>query len=261
MALPQASKNDQPTVTPEKEEVKNMVIDQDMSHADMEQLYFRKSADYLEALPSGNDMAVQTIKAISTKLRSSYTVNPRVSGDEVEKLKARYAFAIQNYIKRVLKKDTKPITSDYIKKVLQDTNGDLLRVCVILVEEELISLENMDNVTGLCKMIHNSLPKPKTTVVKLNTESSTPSLAVHKPLELVPGTKDPLEDLRSWPTQEKRGTRKCCLPAYFPLELELTHHSTRTPFMHPQGCLFRQEHQPTTSPCLGWQVRVHLNAS
>jgi hypothetical protein len=213
MTPPQSSKNDQPTVTPEKEEVKNMVVNQDMSHADMEQLYLRKSADHLEALPSGNNMAVQTIKAISTKLRNSYTVNSGVSGDEMEKLKARYAFAIQSYIKQVLK-DTKPITSDYIKKVLQDTNGDLLRVCVILAEEKLISLENMDNVTGLCKMIHNSLPKPETTVVKLNTEFPTPSLAVHKPHELVPGSKDPLESLKPWPTQENRAARKCCLPAY-----------------------------------------------
>jgi hypothetical protein len=211
------------TVVPKQEENK------DMSHADIEQLYLRKATDYLEALPSGNNVSVQMIKAVSAKLRCTYAVDAQLSGDEIERLKARYAFAIQNYVKQVYKKNTKPVTSDYIKKVLQDTNADLLQVCARLVDGDLISLQDMDNVAGLCKMIHHVLPKPETTVSTSNNDPATPSVGVpatqttttpftsknapsttvqadRKLLELVPALKDPLEGLKTWPTQEKRET-------------------------------------------------------
>jgi hypothetical protein len=70
----------------------------DLSQAELEQLYLRKAVEYLNALPNGNNIDVHTIKIVSQKLRSSYTPNTKLSPDEINKLKTRYAFAIVNYI-------------------------------------------------------------------------------------------------------------------------------------------------------------------
>jgi hypothetical protein len=183
---------------------------QDMSHVDVEQLYLRKAADYLQALPSGNIVSVETIKGVSKKLRSTYAPAAKLSGEEAEKLKARYAFAIFNYVNQVCNKSAKPITSDFAKKALHDADGDMFRVFAKLVEEKYISLDDMDNAAGLCKMISHALPKAEvaTAPATSKAESTTPSATGPKPVLSSSASKDPLDGLKAWPTQEKRATRE-----------------------------------------------------
>jgi hypothetical protein len=177
----------------------------DLSQAEFEQLYLRKAVEYLNALPSGNNIDVHTIKIVSQKLRSSYTPNTKLSTDEINKLKARYAFAIVTYINQIYKKSSKSITSEFIRKVLQDSDGNLLDLCTILAEEKYLSLDDIDGIIGLCKIIMDVLPKAESIVA--------PVLADIKPIasttnESKSMQKEPIDEMKVWPEQKKRETRE-----------------------------------------------------
>ncbi|KAH4893303.1 hypothetical protein HBI49_127190 [Parastagonospora nodorum] len=177
-----------------------------------ESIYLRKAADYLEALPYGNSVPVDIIKSVSKKLRSVYAPNAKLSSEEAEKLKARYAFAIVNYVNKFYKKAAKPITSEVAKKALHDANGDMLRVCAMLVEEKYLSIKDMDSIAGLCSMINDALPKAEapSALATPKPGPNAPVAAVRDSTSSVSARKDPLVGLTAWPTQEKRETP----PAY-----------------------------------------------
>lgn len=207
-----------------------------MSPADVEQLYLRKATDYLEALPSGNSVPVDIIKIVSKKLRTVYAPNAKLSSEEPEKLKARYAFAILNYVNKFYKKAAKPITSEIAKKFLHDANGNMLHVCAMLVEEKYLSIEDMDSIAGLCRMITDALPKAEaaSALIAAKPGPNAPVAAVRGPTPSESIGKDPLVGLKTWPTQEKRETRKWNTATQaMTLETMLTCHSTVIPRLHP----------------------------
>lgn len=181
-----------------------------MSRADVEQLYLRKAADYLETLPSGNSVTVDIIKSVSKKLRTVYAPNAKLSSEEADKLKDRCAFAILNYVNRTYKKAAKPITSEIAKKALHDANGDMLRVYAKLVEEKYLFIEDIDSIAGMCRMITDALPKADAASAPATPKPgpNTPVVAVRDPTSSVSAGQDPLAGLKTWPTQEKRETRK-----------------------------------------------------
>jgi hypothetical protein len=175
-----------------------------------EGIYLRKAADYLEALPYGNSVPVDIIKSVSKKLCSVYAPNAKLSSEEAEKLKARYVFAIVNYVNKFYKKAAKPITSEVAKKALHDANGDMLCVCAMLVEEKYLSIEDMDSIAGLCSMIYDALPKAEAASALTTPKPgpNAPVAAVRDPTSSVSAGKDTLVGLKAWPTREKRETRK-----------------------------------------------------
>jgi hypothetical protein len=175
-----------------------------------EQLYLEKAAGYLDALPPDSVVAVQIIKAVSTKLRDAFAHTASLNADDAEKIKARYAFAILNYINKA---KAKAITSESAKQIVRDSDGKLLRIYAKLVDEEYLSLADMSGVTGLNKVILDVLPKvelnkaPVTlkvdlTAAPIKTEAKSVT-TVH-----VAKTEDPMNGLKGWPVQEKRETRK-----------------------------------------------------
>jgi hypothetical protein len=214
-AVSQGDNATQPLKIATKDETENTEHHKAMSRAYIEQLYLRQAADYLEALPSSNSVPVEIIKSVSKKLRSSYAPNAKLKNEEAEKLKARYASAILNYVNQIYNKAAKPITSDFAKKALQDASGDVLCVCAKLVEQKYISLEDIDNAAGLCKMISHALPEAEVAYAPATPKvvAITPVASIHKPTTPVPASKDPVEGLKAWPTQEKRETRRLSVAA------------------------------------------------
>ncbi|KAL5119342.1 hypothetical protein ACEQ8H_002829 [Pleosporales sp. CAS-2024a] len=155
---PAVDKTEENTKLIKKDAMKDAAHVHGLSQAGAEELYLRKAAEFLEALPHGNRVPIDTIKAVSKKLVRKHTSEISLSGGEVEKLKARYALAMVNYINHSCKKAAKPMISNMAKKMLVDADGNFLCLCAKLVADEYIALENIDEMTGLCKMILDALP-------------------------------------------------------------------------------------------------------
>ncbi|KAF2821307.1 hypothetical protein CC86DRAFT_373672 [Ophiobolus disseminans] len=186
--------------TSQEKEFKKVEHTKDISQKDLEQLYLRKAAEYLGALPSVNDVSVQLIKTVTNKLRNTYTPDAKLSTDEAEILKNRYVFAIVNYINQVLKKTATPIKAEDVKKALQDCDGNILALYGALVGKSHLAIDDIEGITDLFKMIQDVLP---------NAEPITaPTISQVKPTataaEFNPASKDPMDKLKAWPTQEKR---------------------------------------------------------
>jgi hypothetical protein len=231
-----------------------------ISQADIEQQYLEKATLYLQALPSGGSVAVQIIKTVSTKLRSAYGANSSLNVDEAEKLKARYAFAIVNHVNKT---SARKITSGSAKQILQDSEGDMLRVYAKLVDEEYALLTDLGSIGKLGQVILDALPKaeptntPGTTTVGPTVASSetkaNPSMtSPATKSESKPVSGDPIDSMKAWPTQEERTTRKSCSLHKLQNCSTLTYYSPRVPCVHTQRCLGCQEHQPASSSRLGW---------
>lgn len=194
----------------------------DMSKADLEQLYLRKAYEYLQALPTCSNASVQILKTVSKKLRSSYAPSTSLSAMEVEKLQARYAFTIVNYVKKS-DKGTNPITADTAKYLLRETDGEMLRFFSKLADLEYLSLADIDSSTELCKTLLDVLPKAETAttpvVLEVKPAATTSTSAIEAVAKLGAAStvelqeqvlKDPVDRLKAWPTQEKRENRKLC---------------------------------------------------
>jgi len=230
---------------------------QDISQKDLEQLYMQKAAEYVSALPAGKSVSVQTIKTVSGKLRNTYAPDAKLSAEEADKLKARFVFAIVNYINQVLKETTKPVKADDIKKALQQCGGNLLALCGALVDKGHLPLNDLESITGLFKMILDILPKPEPTAVPTAAQAK-PSTAV----ESKSTSKDPIDSMKAWPAQEKREARKSRdLTTQVASQLQkLTYPSRPTPCLYPEGRRGCEEHQRPASSRLGRPARVHLHA-
>lgn len=176
---------------------------QNMTQDELEQEYFHKAVEYVGALPASIDNSVHTIKAVSTKLHGSYTPEIKLESGEVEKLRARYIFAVVNYINKKVRLNAEPLTAGFVKKVLCDSNGSFLQLCAALVESKYLSLESLEHVTGLCKNILDVLPKAEPSEVSVsNTTTAVPTDSAVRTSNMASG--DPLDGMKSWPTQEKR---------------------------------------------------------
>jgi hypothetical protein len=190
---------------------------EDSSQKDLEQMYLRKAAEYVSALPGVSNVSVQIIKTVSAKLRSTYTPDTKSAADEAEKLKLRYAFAIVNYINNVHKQSATPITPDTVKKALQDCDGNMLALYGALVAKGHLALDDIKGVVGLFQMIQDVLPRPELSATA--PEFTAPSsFAMDCSAEKTPpaseagaGAETTAKDnagLKAWPTQEKRDNRK-----------------------------------------------------
>jgi hypothetical protein len=192
--------------------------DAEVSQADLEQLYLRKASEYLDALPAGGVVAVNIIKTVSAKLRCTYAPDTKLSAEEVEKLQARYAFAVVNCINQVYKQSATPIKSEIVKKALLDCQGDVLALYNRLVEENYLPLNDLEAITGLGKTILDALPKaeplatpsaPKAALSAVKSTSNTETTADKTSSEdSRPASNDSVNSLKGWPTQEKRESRK-----------------------------------------------------
>ncbi|KAF1917353.1 hypothetical protein BDU57DRAFT_447076 [Ampelomyces quisqualis] len=197
----------------------------DISQADLENLYLRKASEYLDALPAAGIVPVQIIKLVSTKLRSTFAPNNKLSGEDVEKLQARYAFAVVNYINQVYKQSAAPIKSDFVKKALIDGHGDVLMLYNRLVEEKYLSLDDLDTIAGLAKTILDALPKPEPLATPTVSKATPPAVDSTVTTETTvdktssddskSASKDSVSNSKGWPTQEKRESppayRSCIL--------------------------------------------------
>jgi hypothetical protein len=196
-------KADSPKVVVKIEEGEDVPRTDDAPQKEVEQLYLRKAAEYVSALPGGSNVSVQTIKTVSSKLRSTYAPDVKLTTDEIEKLKARYAFAVVNYINNVLKQSAKPITREAVKKALEDCDGNLLALYGALASKGHVALDDIQSVVGFCKTILDVLLKAEPVVALAATQTKSATTADSKT-----ASQDPMETLKAWPTQEKRENRK-----------------------------------------------------
>ena len=178
--------------------------EQEKSQKDPEQDYQHKAIEYISALPAGHNTTLQTIQTVSKKLRSSWVPDAKLDTKSNEILKTRYVFAVTSYVKH---KGRKAPTADFVNQVLNDGDGNFLHLCATLVEEKYIALDNLDDVTGLCKMILDILPKPEpaSTVPATTTASVAPTSAAQEAKAV---SNDPVDKMTAWPTQEKRENGK-----------------------------------------------------
>jgi hypothetical protein len=202
----------QPQSTPETQKALSSMSLNDMSQDKLEQEYLREAAEYISVLPLGVNNSAHAIKAVCVKLQNAYTPDMRtLSHNEVEKLQARYVFAVVNFVNKKAKLVTKPLTGDFVKKVLRDSNGNLLKLYTALVDDEYIALDNLEQITGLCKTILDVLPKADkksaTQAKELSANASSTSLAASASPAVAQSkiaSGDLLDGIKAWPTQEKR---------------------------------------------------------
>ena len=194
-----------PEVVVKERAVKTVEHKENLSQKDFEQLYLRKATEYVSALPSLNNVSVQIIKTVSEKLRSTYSPDTKLNPVEVGKLKARYAFAIINYINNVLKQSATPITQEALKKALQDCDGNMLALYGALVAEGHLKLDHIKDVVGLFKMIQDVLPKAE---LSATAPEFAPQPATAHEVKTEVAKEGSANGLKAWPTQEKRENRK-----------------------------------------------------
>ncbi|EMD63549.1 hypothetical protein COCSADRAFT_190788 [Bipolaris sorokiniana ND90Pr] len=173
-----------------------------ITQTELENEYMHRASAYVDALPNTKEGTPQLIKVVSNKMRVTYEPLTSMDSKEKDAVKARFAFAIANYLNKTLRKGPTECTVSSIKQKLEDVDGDFLRLCVMLVEEKHMSLETLDDVTGLVKALLDILLKAELTIV--------PDMLGSK---LV--LEDPVDSMKTWPTQEKRNSsvapRTCIL--------------------------------------------------
>jgi protein-S-isoprenylcysteine O-methyltransferase len=167
-------------------------------------------------------------------------VKTNVETNEI--IKARLAFAVANYINKVLKKrPEQPLTPDSIKQTLKDVDGDFLRLCAKLVEEGHVSLDTLAEVSGIVATMRDILPRAETSVTaaaKLPSKAAAPVTSSAENSK--PVSKDPVGNMKGWPTQEKRENRR---PIYSQtLRSKLTGGSRCSSHVYPEGGCRHHQH-------------------
>jgi hypothetical protein len=159
---------------------------------EIEREYLRKASEYVSALPTSNNTPGHLFKTVSVKMQNTYAPIVKLDLAEADKLKARYAFAVVNFVNQNDKLNTTPLTAHKIKDMLQCNDGSFLTLCATLIEEKYMALENLDHVVGLCKTVLDVLPKA--------IESSGDDSNVMSP-------NDRMDKVQPWPVPEKRKGR------------------------------------------------------
>jgi hypothetical protein len=217
---------------------------EDMSKEDLEREYLTKASEYLVSLPTSDSTpSAHLIKEVIIKLRHSFctfTLHPAVS---LEALQSNYIGAIVTYINCLPGHGTKTIDAKLVEQTLKENNGNFLRLCATLIDMQLIALENLDEVVGICRAVSAVVPVSATQkVASQSLESGMPQSRSAKedaPKEdvktLLPGPAgmnvpeassignqsslkpkslpkpisiDPTDKITAWPSQEKRENRK-----------------------------------------------------
>lgn len=180
-----------------------------MTQAEVEHEYLVRASEYIDALPFTVGTTAHLIQVVSRKLRSTYTLELETSRENSEIIKARFAFAIAKHINKALREGQKALTADSIKEMLKDLDGDFLQLCSILVHDNYISLETLDDVTGLVKTMLDVLPKAESTVGVSTTHAPKPESQSKPDVSgSETNTKFPIESRKGWPSQEKRESRE-----------------------------------------------------
>jgi len=166
--------------------------------------YLRKAGEYFCALTSRPETASHMVKTVANSLSAAYFPNKtNLRPEDVEKLRARYIFAVITYVNKKVKLNSKPLTTDLVKKVLLDSEGDFLQLCAALVKDKYIALDNIEQVAQLCRNMVDVLPKA---AVSMNNDAPA-EVATSVPAAADISTKAlgvPSEDMKTWPAQEKR---------------------------------------------------------
>lgn len=114
----------------------------------------------------------------------------------MEDQQTKFGVAIAQYLNCLGKPAVQAITPESIHGLLKKAEGNFLSVCGHLIGEKRLSIEsNLDEVAGLCKAILKMFPNEGA------TSSPGPSIQ-----QLSAVSKDPMEKMTAWPTQEKRET-------------------------------------------------------
>lgn len=179
-----------------------------------EQVYLRKAAEYLVALPCKPGDSTYIIKTAAVKLHEAYAMTDLQT--EVEKLRARFSFAITTCVNKKLRNSPVTLAADLVKQILRDNSGGLLQLCIALAQDGYIRLDNLEQTTQLCQSILDVLPKAHVSTVSdqaedprdAETSSSVEPIASAASSKKI--SNDPVEKMQGWPTQEKRehGTSK-----------------------------------------------------
>lgn len=186
---------------------------QGKSQNEREAEYLHKAATYFSTLPTRPGDSAHIIKTVAIKLHTAFAPNvTKLQPEEVEKLRARCVFAVTNFINKKVKLSPEPLTADFAKKVLCDSEGDFLQLCAALVKGGYIALDSIKQVADLCQIVLGVLPKadntPTTeTFLKGSKVDELPKSAASMASVVDTSTKvsgDPLEGMKAWPTQEKR---------------------------------------------------------
>jgi hypothetical protein len=153
---------------------------------EVEREYLRKASEYVSALPTSINTPEHLFKTVSVKLHSTYTPIVKLEPTEIDRLKARYAFAVVNFINQNVNMNVMPLTAHKVKEILQYNDGSFLTLCATLIEESYMTSKNLDHVVGLCKILLDVLPK----AIESNENPKS--------------SNDPADKMKLWPAQEKR---------------------------------------------------------
>jgi hypothetical protein len=196
-------------------------VEHDKSQSNPHEEYMRKAAAYLHELPCKPGDSVHIIKTAAGKLRAAYETSLSESQTpDIEKLRARYAFAIISYVNQKVKLSREPLTAEFVKKTLLANDGDFLRLFAALVEGKYIAIENLKHVTDFCQYILDVRPKAdvsstprerlqseeaQTEGVSLGPQTTAPA---QTPIEAAPQPTQAAaylsEVMKAWPTREQR---------------------------------------------------------
>lgn len=182
------------------------------SQDELEQEYLRKAAAYVNTLSSTAGSNAFMIKAVSTKLRVSYS--PELTNlqlEEAKRLRPLCNIAVTDYVNERVNISTEPLTAEIVGKALYDSNGDFLVLCAALVEGNYIALENLEQVTGLCQHVLDVLPKVKDAPaarsenIQVHSSETNPATLINAPMSVPKApSSGPHISMEAWPAQQKR---------------------------------------------------------
>lgn len=135
----------------EQAAIKNVAKMQANDPNDVEREYLHKAAKYLTSIPAGASSTSDLIQQVIAKLRLPYDTTSKMEPAAVEHLKPLYLGAVVDYLKSV-NPDNANINKEQIGAILAKGNGDFIYLLSVLVEEKLLKLDNIQQVSllGLC---------------------------------------------------------------------------------------------------------------
>lgn len=202
----------------EDDEIKTEIETEDvnkwdgMTKEDLEREYLNKASGYLTSLSTTEvTTSAHLIKSVFIKLRRSFGGPMPLGLESVDALKRTLIDAISTYVDGLPSNGAKSLAAAFIEQTLKDNDGDFLQLCAKLVDEKFIALENLDEVVGLCRAVIEIIPK-EDIKTKLPGSSSTTApgenLLNKAANAQKPASKDPMDNMTAWPTQQKRENGK-----------------------------------------------------
>jgi hypothetical protein len=156
-----------------------------------ERAYLQKALDYLLSLPiEGTATSAGFVKAAAAELQGIYDSSPPTAK---ETLKEEYAVALATFVRNV--SDNKPGAvkpSPVVEHLLKEENDNLLRLCARMADDEILSLQSLDEMISLCQVILDVVSEKKKDVPKETPEKAENNIST--------------ASVSAWPAQEKRET-------------------------------------------------------